>query len=258
MAPASRRCTARFDCWPTAAAARRSAHWPARAGCSPPVGRRGQPRNRPAELELGYAADDFGYLVDLGLPQMAGIDSMFDRDPEIKREVVFAGGVLRPGSTLWSVARARSPRRAPNPVRGYDVLTRSLPTYRSVLAEFADPGRLPELAAVRDRLRGLAVLRRLPGRRHRAVTPTPCRHPHTGARRRRCRPRRRHPDDRRSGFRRPAPRGRRRLRRRDAVGGRHTTGCSTCNCGNRACTGRCAPPNCPTAHCVSCCGRLPC
>src|ERR1700716_3820341 len=24
-------------------------------------------RNRPVELELGYAADDFGYIVDLGL-----------------------------------------------------------------------------------------------------------------------------------------------------------------------------------------------
>ena len=171
-------------------------------------------RNRPAELELGYAADDFGYLVDLGLPQMAGIDSMFDRDPEIKREVVFAGGVLRPGSTLVRRAGPLAEMRAESG-SGFDELTRALPTYRSVLAEFADPGRLPELAAVRDRLARVAVLRRLPGRRHRAGTPTPRRHPHTGARRRRCRPRRRHPDDRRSGFRRPAPRGRRRLRRRE-------------------------------------------
>ena len=50
---------------------------------------------RPVELELGYAADDFGYLVDLGLPQMAGFRSEFARDPEIKREAVFAGPTLR-------------------------------------------------------------------------------------------------------------------------------------------------------------------
>lgn len=40
-------------------------------------------RSRPVELELGYAADDFGYLVDLGLP--APSMSMFDRDPQIKQ-----------------------------------------------------------------------------------------------------------------------------------------------------------------------------
>ena len=33
-------------------------------------------------------------------------------------------------------------------------LAQSLPSYRSVLAEFADPGTHPELAAVRERLRG--------------------------------------------------------------------------------------------------------
>lgn len=109
--------------------------------------------NRPAELELGYAADDFGYLVDLGIPVMVAHRSLFDRDPEIKREAVFAGPVLRPNSTLVQrdgpLAQARDQSG-----RGFDTLTRALPTYRSVLAEYAHPGELPELAAVRDRLRG--------------------------------------------------------------------------------------------------------
>ena len=47
-------------------------------------------------------------------------------------------------------------------------MTRSLPAYRSVLAEYAHPGAHPELAAVRDRLRDLAVLRRFPRRCDRA------------------------------------------------------------------------------------------
>ena len=32
----------------------------------------GTTRTRPVSLELGFASDDFGYLVDLGLPQMRG------------------------------------------------------------------------------------------------------------------------------------------------------------------------------------------
>jgi predicted ATPase len=108
---------------------------------------------RTVELELGYAADDFGYLVDLGLPQMAGFRSEFSRDPEIKREAVFAGPVMRPGTTLVRRAGPLGEARSRSG-RGFDELTRALPTYRSVLAEFAHPGELPELAAVRDRLRG--------------------------------------------------------------------------------------------------------
>ncbi len=135
-------------------------------------------RKRTVELKLGYAADDFGYLVDLGLPQMAGINTLFDRDPEIKREMVFAGPVLRPGSTL--VRRAGPLAQACVPSgSGFEDLTRGLPTHRSVLAEFAHPGQLPELAAVRDRLRdwrfydGFRVDTDAPARRPHAGTRTP-------------------------------------------------------------------------------------
>jgi predicted ATPase len=60
----------------------------------------GTTRTGPVSLELGFASDDFGYLVDLGLPQMAGHNSLFALDPEIKREAVFVGRVMRTGSTL--------------------------------------------------------------------------------------------------------------------------------------------------------------
>ena len=60
----------------------------------------GTRRKGPISLQLGFASDDFGYLVDLGLPQQstgseAGTPSAFLRDPEIKREVVWAGAVMR-------------------------------------------------------------------------------------------------------------------------------------------------------------------
>ena len=113
----------------------------------------GTTRTRPVALELGFTSDDFGYLIDLGLPQDPGHHSLFGRDPEIKREAVFAGPRLRPSSAL--VRRGHDYAEvAAESGRGFDELTRSLPPYRSVLAEYAHPGALPELAAVRDRLRG--------------------------------------------------------------------------------------------------------
>lgn len=111
----------------------------------------GTTRTRPVALELGFSSDDFGYLVDLGLPQFAGPGSLFARDPEIKREAVFAGPRMRPSATL--VQRGRDYAEvASESGRGFTELTRALPAFRSVLAEYA--GGLPELAAVRDRLRG--------------------------------------------------------------------------------------------------------
>ncbi|GAB5894931.1 AAA family ATPase [Mycolicibacterium mageritense] len=139
----------------------------------------GTTRTRVISLELGFAADDFGYLVDLGLPQMAGIGpTAFARDPEIKREVVFAGPVLRPASTL--VRRANEyAEAAAQSGRGFDELSRSLPSYRSVLAEYAHPHALPELSAVSDRLRdwrfydGFRVDADAPARQPQVGTRTP-------------------------------------------------------------------------------------
>lgn len=108
----------------------------------------GTVRTRPISLELGYAAEDFGYLVDLGIP--LATKSAFGRDPEIKREVVFSGPILRPSSTLvqrtWSAVEARTESG-----RGFEAVSRSLELHHSVLAEL--PGRVPELGAVRETLR---------------------------------------------------------------------------------------------------------
>ncbi|KAA0091460.1 ATP-binding protein [Mycolicibacterium sp. P1-18] len=150
------------------------------AGPENPAGARragevqGTTRTRPVALELGFASDDLGYLIDLGLPQYAGPRSLFARDPEIKREMVFAGPRLRPSATL--VRRgADHAEVADDAGRGFTELTRALPTYRSVLAEYA----LPELASVRDRLRdwrfydGFRVDADAPARRPRVGTRTP-------------------------------------------------------------------------------------
>ncbi|OPX06214.1 AAA family ATPase [Mycobacterium sp. AT1] len=150
------------------------------AGPENPTGARrtgevqGTTRTRPVALELGFASDDLGYLIDLGLPQYAGPKSLFSRDPEIKREIVFAGPRLRPSAAL--VRRGGDYAEvADDAGRGFTRLTRALTTYRSVLAEYA----LPELAAVRDRLRdwrfydGFRVDADAPARRPRIGTRTP-------------------------------------------------------------------------------------
>lgn len=107
-------------------------------------------RARPVSLELGFASDDLGYLVDLGLPQAAG-RTAFVRDPEIKRETVFAGPVARPGTILVRRTRGLAETRDD---AGFVEISRVLPPHRSVLSEFAHPESLPETAAVRTRLRG--------------------------------------------------------------------------------------------------------
>ncbi|HEX2214985.1 MAG TPA: AAA family ATPase [Mycobacterium sp.] len=138
----------------------------------------GTTRTAPVSLELGFASDDFGYLVDLGLPQMAGPGSLFARDPEIKREAIFVGPVMRNSSTLVRRTRDYAESSAESG-RGFDKLSQALPPYRSVLAEFAHPGAHPELAAVRDRLRnwrfydGFRVDAAAPSRQRNIGTRTP-------------------------------------------------------------------------------------
>src|SRR4051794_33800202 len=64
----------------------------------------GTVRKGPISLRLGFATEDIGYRVDLGLPPQesgsAAGDSAFLRDPEIKREIVWTGPVMRPNSVL--------------------------------------------------------------------------------------------------------------------------------------------------------------
>lgn len=61
-------------------------------------------RQRPHSVMVGFAADDVSYLMDLGQPSSGG--TLFVRDPQITREVVWTGPIYRPGSV--QVSRAGS------------------------------------------------------------------------------------------------------------------------------------------------------
>ncbi|MFT4216129.1 MAG: AAA family ATPase [Micropruina sp.] len=112
-------------------------------------------RKAPISLQLGFAGDDLGYLIDIGLPVPA--QTMFGRDPTIKREIIWAGPVMRPAATLLE-RTARGVRavdeagRASTRTTGH--IEVGLPPWASVLDELVDPIHRPEVTAVRDVVRG--------------------------------------------------------------------------------------------------------
>lgn len=110
----------------------------------------GTVRTGPVTLRMGFAGDDYGYLMDLGLPIAHG--SQFDLDPEIKREALWAGPFLRPAALL--VERNNHEVRIRSASGEWQRGGHPLQTFDSMLSEFADPERAPELLLVRERLRG--------------------------------------------------------------------------------------------------------
>ena len=114
----------------------------------------GTVRSGPISLQLGFASDDFSYLIDLGLPKRYD-SSAFNLDPEIKREVVWSGPIMRPASVLvkrkWTLAELRG--SAAN-ADAWQPFESTLRPYESVLTEVLDPVRAPELLAVREQIRG--------------------------------------------------------------------------------------------------------
>jgi predicted ATPase len=106
-------------------------------------------RARSVSLRLGFGGDDFSYAIDFGLPAGGG-QSAFALDPEIKRESIWHGPLLRPTAVLCErdngIVRIRGDRSTwsePYQIRPYD----------SMLSEFADPGQAPEVLRVRKQIR---------------------------------------------------------------------------------------------------------
>ncbi len=99
-------------------------------------------------LQLGFASDAFSYLIDLGIP-IPG-ETYFNLDPEIKREVVWSGEVMRPAALL---VKRRGPLVELRDGRGWTPVETKLRTYESMLTEVIDPVRAPELLWVREQVR---------------------------------------------------------------------------------------------------------
>lgn len=109
----------------------------------------GTVRKDSVNLRLGFAGEEFGYAIDLGLPTPSR--SAFALDPVIKRECIWSGPVLRP-------ARLLVDRRGPVvSTRGDDgewkTIAQHLPTFDSMMTQFADPQNAPEMLTLRERIR---------------------------------------------------------------------------------------------------------
>ena len=109
----------------------------------------GTVRTKPVGLRLGFAGDEFGYALDLGLPVPG--ETMFNLDPEFKREAVWAGPVLRPAALLAD--RAGPVVRTRVESGGWGDERFEIRLSDSMLSEFADPRACPELVVVRERIR---------------------------------------------------------------------------------------------------------
>jgi predicted ATPase len=103
-------------------------------------------------LRLGFAGDtgDFSYAIELGKP-IPDATSMFNSDPDIKREVIWSGPVLRPSAVLAD--RANSIVRIRGAEGDWADAYNQLRLYDSMLSEFADPQRAPEVLTLRDLVR---------------------------------------------------------------------------------------------------------
>ena len=101
-------------------------------------------------LKLGFAGDEYGYAIDLGLPSSASSPA-FAHDPEVKRECVWAGEVLRPAALL--VDRKASLVKSRGDRDEWATITKHLARFDSMMTHCADPRNTPELLMLREQMR---------------------------------------------------------------------------------------------------------
>jgi predicted ATPase len=109
----------------------------------------GTKRKEVVSLKLGFAADEYGYAIDLGLPTPAS--SAFGNDPQIKRECIWHGEQFRPSSLLVD---RNGPLVAVRRDDGeWGTVTDRLTGFDSVLAHVSDPRNAPEVLMLREGIR---------------------------------------------------------------------------------------------------------
>jgi len=108
----------------------------------------GTVRKKVVSLLLGFASDEFGYLIDLGLP--APGKSAFSLDPEIKRECIWHGAIYR-GST--AMVDRRGPVVKVRAASDWNIVTDGIATFDSMMTHVADPQNAPEILAMRESIR---------------------------------------------------------------------------------------------------------
>jgi predicted ATPase len=133
-------------------------------------------RSQPISLRLGFAGDDYGYAIDLGLPLVSD-RTLFGRDPQIKTESLWTGPRLTRNS-LFAERRGPLVRIRDDAGQWRDVW-RTLEPFDSMMTHAADPRDAVELLTLRERMRSwrfydhLRTDREAPARRPQVGTYTP-------------------------------------------------------------------------------------
>lgn len=149
----------------------------------------GGSRKTVKRLQLGFASEDFGYAIGLGLPDSSGhfmlpghslpIPSRFTLDPSIKRESIWGGALYRSASVLVDrqgpMVRARDGRQ-------WEVLTQHISSGDSLFDQVGNLRSSPEVLHLREQIRGwrfydhLRTDSQAPARRAQLGTRTPVLH----------------------------------------------------------------------------------
>ncbi|WP_096706482.1 AAA family ATPase [Phaeobacter gallaeciensis] len=134
----------------------------------------GTVRSKPIGLKLGFASEDYGYAVELGLPAEI---SAFSNDPEIKTEAMWIGEKLSRNNVI---AERHGPSvRVRSEAGSWNQAATSLPPFDSMMTHAADPKDALELLHLRDRMRNwrfydqLRTDREAPARKQQIGTRTP-------------------------------------------------------------------------------------
>lgn len=104
-------------------------------------------------LKLGFASDEFSYLIELGLP-LPDATTLFGLDPQIKRESIWVGDAYRPSTVLVERRAALVKSRIEtNNTAAWQTLNIHMQHSDSIFTELADPERTPEVIRLRDSIR---------------------------------------------------------------------------------------------------------
>jgi predicted ATPase len=109
----------------------------------------GTARKGPISLKMGFAGDEYGYAIDLGLPSPS--TSMFSRDPEIKTENLWHGDLLG-RAALAAVRIGRNVRIRSDDGEWHDVF-QQLDPVDSMMTHCADPKTGIDLLMLREHMR---------------------------------------------------------------------------------------------------------
>jgi len=104
--------------------------------------------NKVKRLRLGFAGEDFGYAISLGLPTPSS--SAFALDPEIKRECIWAGPYYRPASLL--IDRKGHAVKVRNG-RSWEVISQHVNLFDSMFSQIGDMKHTPEIIQMRESIR---------------------------------------------------------------------------------------------------------